>query len=173
MGWQGEEAFPFTPLLMPHQSLALLELVLGNGVHDRLLQLGVQATAIGEADEVVLAVRFEIGRVDEGREVRSLERLRDDRRPLVIPLVQRDGQHEPLVVQPQSGQAGGLSHIELGHEVLLGRAGERGHFDTSDLAHSISWSPFVCSVGGAIVPLTTRRFARPRRIQSAAGRGEW
>jgi len=68
------------PFLMTRQSLTLLELVLGNGVHDRLLPLGVQATAVGEADEVVLAVRFEIGRVDDGREVRSLERLRDDRR---------------------------------------------------------------------------------------------
>jgi len=81
----GDDAFLSNQSLMTPQSLALLELVLGNGVHDRLLQLGVQSPAIGEADEMVLAVRFEIGRVDEGREVRSLERLRDDRRPSYFP----------------------------------------------------------------------------------------
>ena len=93
IGREVEEAFPFTHLLMTHQSLAFLELVLGNGVHDRLLQRGVPATAIGEADEVVLADRFEIGRVDEGPAVRSLKPLRD----IYSPLVQRDRQHEPPV----------------------------------------------------------------------------
>jgi hypothetical protein len=71
MGREANEAFPSNQSSMTHQSLALLELVLGNGIHDRLLPPGVQATAVDEADEEVLAGRFEIGRVDEGREVRS------------------------------------------------------------------------------------------------------
>lgn len=73
---------------MTRQSLAL-QLVLGNGVHDRLLQLGVQSTTIGDADEVVFAFRFEIGRVDEARKVRSLDHPRDDHRPLAAKLVLR------------------------------------------------------------------------------------